>query len=168
LPKPTGRRSRPEVGDARASPARREAPGGKRGKPPEDDTGFTAADRDSAGPSKNRTIREAVKALFKDAAKAVARGGEDEEPEPRRKSGETEGEFRRLARSLWRRSDLRQGFRLWSAITSRYAPIDPAAHAVATEYLANTLDTLNQLDDSAGADYSDSFNAIPNPHSLNL
>lgn len=171
MPKPTGRRSnsRPEVGESRADPARHEAPGGKQRKPlDEDNTGFTAADRDSA-PIQSRTIREAVKAMFRAAVEALTRGGEDEEqPEPRRKSGETEGEFRRLARALWRRSDLRQGFRLWSAITSRYAPIDPAACAVATEYLADALDTLNQLDDSAGADYGDSFNAIPNPHSLNL
>jgi hypothetical protein len=68
---------------------------------------------------------------------------------------------------LWRRCDIRQGFRLWAALTSRYAPIDPAAHAVATEYLSDSLDMLNQLDAGNGFD-SGGADAVPNPHSLNL
>lgn len=112
-------------------------------------------------------MQEAVKAMFKDAAKAVMRRDEDEEPEPQRKKGETEGEFRRLSWALSRRSDSRQVFRLWAAITSRYTPIDPAACAVATEYLSDSLDMLNQLDAGDGFD-SDEFDTVSNPHSLNL
>ena len=66
-------------------------------------------DRASAEGSKHQTIREAIKGLFKDAVRAVTRHGDEDEPEPRRKGGETEGEFRRLARYLWRRFDARQG-----------------------------------------------------------
>ena len=40
--------------------------------------------------------------------------------------------------------------------------IDPAAHAVATEYLESTLDALNQMNDDPGSDYGGDFNAIPN------
>ena len=106
--------------------------------------------------------------MFKTAAKALARSDDEDEPEPRRKSGETEGEFRRLARYLWRRFDARQGFKTWSGITSRYVQIDPAAHAVATEYLASTLDTLNQMNDGPGADYGDYCNVVSNFNSLHL
>jgi HAMP domain-containing protein len=116
--------------------------------------------------TKNQPIREAIK-LFKSAAKALA-GTEEDEPAPRRKSGESEGEFRRLARYLWRRFDARLGFKMWAGITRRTVAIDPAAHAVAAEYLASSLDTLNQLDDGPGSDYGDGFNAISNFNSPNL
>ena len=121
-------------------------------------------DRDSTGPSNNRTIPGAIAKLFR-AAVATITGRDQDEPQPearRRRSGETEGQFRRLARHLWRRCDARQNFRLWSGITSRYVPIDPGAHAVATEYLESTLDALNQMNDDPGSDYGGDFNAIPN------
>jgi hypothetical protein len=117
--------------------------------------------------TRNQPIREAIRGLFKSAAKALA-GTEDDEPQPRRKSGDSEGEFRRMARYLWRRLDARQGFKMWAGITSRYVPIDPAAYAVATEYLASTLDTLNQLDDGPGSDYGGDFNAISSFNSPHL
>jgi hypothetical protein len=106
--------------------------------------------------------------LFKDAVKAVTRHGDEDEPEPRRKSGETEGEFRRMARYLWRRFDARQGFKTWSGITSRYVQLDPAACAVATEYLESTLDALNQMNDGSGADYSEDYGMVSNFTSLHL
>jgi hypothetical protein len=119
--------------------------------------------------SKNRTIGGAVKALFKDAVKALLRPDEDApEQEPHRRRGETEGEFKRLARYLWRRFNARQGFRLRAAIARRYAPIEPQAHAVAADYLTDTLDMLTQLDCGNGCDYADNFDAISRPCSPNL
>jgi hypothetical protein len=106
--------------------------------------------------------------LFKDAVKALTRHGDEDEPEPRRKSGETEGEFRRMARYLWRRFEVRQGFKMWSGITSRYVQADPAAYAVASEYLASTLDALNQMNDGPGADYGDDCNVVSSFNSLHL
>jgi hypothetical protein len=106
--------------------------------------------------------------LFKDAVKALTRHDDEPPPQTRRKRGETEGEFKRLARYLWRPFEARQSFRLRAAIASRYAPIEPAAHAVAANYLATTLDMLNQLDSDLGSDYGDTFNAISNPSSPHL
>jgi hypothetical protein len=116
----------------------------------------------------NQPIREAIKGLFKSAAKAFAGTEDDDEPKPRRKSGETEGEFKRLARYLRHRFEARQGFRMWAGITSRTVAIDPAAYAVATEYLESTLETLNQLDGGPGSDYGGDFDAISNFNSPHL
>jgi hypothetical protein len=70
-------------------------------------------------------LREAVKALFKDAAKAVMRRDENEKPEPRRsKSGDTEKGFGMAARALLR----------------RVAGIPTEAYAAAAGYLFGTLD----------------------------
>jgi hypothetical protein len=109
---------------------------------------------------------EAIKTMFKNAASVLLRCDDDDpEYEVRRKGGETEGQFKRMARYLWRPFKVRQGFRSRTAIASRHAPIDPAAYAVATSYLANTLDALNRMNDDPASDYGDDFNAISNPNS---
>jgi hypothetical protein len=107
--------------------------------------------------------------MFRDAIKAITRPA-DEEPEQKtkRRRGDTEGEFKRLARYLRRRVDARRSFRSRAAIASRFVPLDPEAHAVAAEYLTTTLDMLNQLDDGAGIDLGDDFVAISHFSSLDL
>ena len=74
--------------------------------------------------------------------KAITRSDDEDEPAQRRRRGETEGEFRRFARYMWRRFDARRSFRLRAAIASRFAPIEPEVHA--TAYLVTTLDMLNK------------------------
>lgn len=114
-------------------------------------------------------MREAIKTMFKNAASVLLRRDDDEpEYEVRRKGGETEGQFKRTARYLWRPFKVRQGFRLRTAIASRYAPIDPAAYTAPTSHLANTLDVLNRMNDDPASDCGDDFNAISNPHSPRL
>jgi hypothetical protein len=108
-----------------------------------------------------------IRGLFS-AAKTLLCGKDGDEPEPRRKSGETEGEFRRMALYLWRRFEVRQGFKTWSGITSRYVQPDPAAYAIATEYLASTLDALNEMNDGTATDYGDDYNMVSNFNSLHL
>jgi hypothetical protein len=128
----------------------------------------TRAVRDTARGSGTRTITGAVKNLFRAAVKALTQR-DDEEPQsqPRRRKGETEGEFRKLARKVSRRFDVRQHFKGRAAITSRYLSIPPEAYANATAYLAGTLDMLNQLNDAAGSDLGESFDTPQNhisPH----
>ena len=91
--------------------------------------------------------RAAIKGLFREAVKAVTRHAEDEKPAPqRRRRGETEGEFRKLARNLSRHyHDMRADFRQRAAITSYFLTIPMEAYAAATAYLSGTLDQLNQL-----------------------
>ena len=82
---------------------------------------------------------------------------------PRRRGGNTGGEFRKLARKFSRRfADMRQDFKARAAITGRGIRIDPAAYKRATGYLSDTLDQLNQLnnDGSFAESYDNSQNNI--------
>jgi hypothetical protein len=131
----------------------------------------------SAAPSISRTEQPntnhkagSISQLFGAAVKA-ALTQEDEAPAPtekRRRKGETEGAFNWLARIVSRVSTVRRSFRQRAAITSRYAPIDPEACAVATKYLSSALDTLQQLSNDPGTDYSGTFNPVSNNNSLHL
>ena len=133
------------------------------------ETEISSADRASAEPSKHRTIAGTIKGLFRDAVKAITRRDEEEMPEPRRRrSGETAGEFRRLARNIARRFDLSREFRQRAAITSRYLPMPAEVYAAATAYLS-TFDMLNHWnnDTDSGSDFGDGFDADQNhlsPH----
>jgi hypothetical protein len=110
-----------------------------------------------------------LKGLFKDTVnKALMHRGDEPEPKKRDRSGETKGEFQWLARIVSHLSTVRQEFKGRAIITSRYARIDPESHAVAVNYLSDTLDMLNKLNDGPGSDYGDGFNAISNPHSPHL
>lgn len=108
--------------------------------------------------------RTTIKELFKATVKALTAAGDDddEEPKTRRRRGETEGQFQWLARIVSRVSTVKQNFRGRTAITSRYAPIDPEAYAVATKYLSNTLDMLSQLDGGDGCDFTERASASLN------
>jgi hypothetical protein len=119
---------------------------------------------DAAQRSKNRTIVGAIKGLFHHAAKAVLRRGQDETPKPRRRRGETEGDFARLARRFSRRADVRRDFKQRAAIARRYLAIPAEAYAVATAYLASTLDMLNQWNHDGGgdADFDEGFDTNQN------
>jgi hypothetical protein len=104
--------------------------------------------------------KDAIKGLFRTAAKAVSRDEGEEKPEPRRRrSGETDGDFVRLARKLSRRFDARRSFKAHAGITSRYNTIGAEAFAPATGYLFATLDWLNPFHNEADnlADISNSF-----------
>jgi hypothetical protein len=105
-----------------------------------------------------------IKGLFRDAVKAVLGRGDDEpQPQARRRSGETEGEFRRLARNLARRFDVRQSFKARATITSRFLTIPAEACTIATAYLSGTLDMLNDLNNDDGSDFDGGFDA-PSEH----
>jgi hypothetical protein len=72
--------------------------------------------------------------LFRSAVKAITRRIDDEtEPQPRRKSGETEKAFGMAARAALRRA----------------ARIPADVYMAATAYLADTLDWLRLWDDNA-------------------
>ncbi len=79
--------------------------------------------------------------------KAITRPGEDE-PEQHDGARRNRRRVQTLARYLRRRFDARRSFKLRAAIASRFAPVEPHAHAAAADYLATTLDMINQLHDS--------------------
>jgi hypothetical protein len=97
--------------------------------------------RDTAQGSKNQTTNRtgagAIKALFRDAIKALTRRADDE-PQPRRsRRGETDRAFVMAAKAIARRA----------------VQLPSEAYAVATAFLSDTLDWLNLWHhDSAGTD----------------
>ncbi len=97
----------------------------------------------------------AIKGLFRDAVKALTRRDEDEPP-PRRRRGETEGEFRRLARNAARGFDVRRSFKARAGITSRFITIGPEA---ATATAASALAMLMELNNDSGDDFTEEFDA---------
>lgn len=78
----------------------------------------TSAVRDTAEGSKSRTITGAIKGLFREAVKVLMRRNEAEPPPARRRSGETEGDFRRLARQI-----VRTVSKVGAAARGRYAAL---------------------------------------------
>ena len=86
--------------------------------------------------------------MFKAAAKALARPGDEPQPEPRRKSGETgKGHV-----TAWRRALQRGARKAGAAARGRYAALQPTKgspasavdpFAAVTAYLSETLDWLN-------------------------
>ena len=74
--------------------------------------------------------------------------------------GETEGEFRRLARNVARRFDVRGSFKARASITSRYLTIPADAYAMATAYLSGTLAMLNDLNNESGEELDAGFDAV--------
>jgi hypothetical protein len=92
----------------------------------------------------------AINGLFRDAVKALTHR-DDDAPEPKpRKSGETEGGFRRLARNV----DVRRSFKARATITSRYITIGPEA---ATATAASALAMLIELNNGSGDDFGEEF-----------
>ena len=126
----------------------------------------TRAVRDMARGSKNRAT-ETLRGLFCAAVKVITRRDENEPPpKQRRRSGETEGGFRRLARNLARRFNVRRDFRQRAAITSRSVTIPDEAFAVAPPYLFNAFDLHNQWDDAA--DFDENHDMWQSTYLLNL
>ncbi|MGE4046253.1 MAG: hypothetical protein AB7F35_15460 [Acetobacteraceae bacterium] len=126
----------------------------------------TLAVRDTAGGSKNRTIAGAIKGLFRSVAKAITREEEEPKPEPRRRrSGETEGDFRKLGRKLARRFDPHKSFRRLAKKAARRRhrtmKLPAEAYTGAHAYLSHTLDWLNlwHHDAAASSEFSSSFDA---------
>jgi hypothetical protein len=93
------------------------------------------ADRDSAGPSKNRTIAGAVKALFKEAHAIFACITEDAPTPPRRRRGETDKSFGPAANIVRRVAEI---------------PVCTATRL----WLSETLDWLNLWQDNAESHYA--------------
>jgi hypothetical protein len=126
----------------------------------------TSAVRDTAEGSKNRTIAGAIKGLFRKVAKAITHDKDEPRPEARRRrNGETEGGFRKLARKIARQLTTAR-----TAAHGRYAALRPVkteqtpadAHADVGLYLSDTLDWLNLWWQGNTADdlwIGDDFNA---------
>ena len=109
----------------------------------------TSAVRFTAEGSGNRKIAGAIKALFKDAVKALT-GRDDDEPQPdtrRHKSGETEKGFGMAANAITRVADT----------------TPPDAYAAATGTLFATLDWLNPFHNKAD-NFPDMDNSFGNSH----
>ena len=129
---------------------------------------------------KAQTIPEAVRALFKNAVKALTRHEDEPKPVPRRKSGETDKGFSMAVRAIMRRvteaapprgrRDAGTAFgAAAAAIMSRVVQIPAAFFDAATEHLSETLDLLNQWnDEDLTADFDDGFANDHNDNSLNL
>jgi hypothetical protein len=94
----------------------------------------TSAVRDTAEGNKHRTITGAIKGLFRTAVRAITRRDEDE-PQPRRRSGETGKAFAMAARATLRRA----------------VGLPAQAYAGATAFLSETLDWLNLWHNDADA-----------------
>lgn len=91
---------------------------------------------------------------------------QDEPPPARRRSGETEGEFRRLARKLSRRFDVRKQFEkvAKARVVRRVRTIilSPEEWGAPDAHLTNTNDLLNLWNNDAGSDYGGGFDANKN------
>jgi hypothetical protein len=112
----------------------------------------TAAGRDPAAGSNNRTISGAIKKLFRDAAKAITSSEDEPKPARRRRSGETEGEHRKPAHVPAANDNDRDNDRpaargrfavLSQAEKATDAVVPAAAYANAIAELADTLDWMN-------------------------
>lgn len=99
--------------------------------------------------------------MFKAAAKALARPGDEPQPEPRRKSGDT-GKGHVIA---WRRVLQRGARKTGAAARGRYAALQPEKasppsaadpFATAAAYLSDTLDWL-RLWEANSTDFSDAL-----------
>jgi hypothetical protein len=77
--------------------------------------------------TKNQTRPAAITRLFRHVAKVLARGDDEPEPQPRRKSGETGKGFDMAAKTILRRT----------------AGVPSEAYAAATGFLFATLDWMN-------------------------
>lgn len=120
----------------------------------------TGAVRDTASGSKHRTITETIKGLFRAAMNAVTRRDETEpRPPRRRRRGETEGDFRRLARKAARRLDVRKQFQKVAAARARRRVrtivLTAEEWGGPDAHLTSTLDLLTHLnnDMSGGNEY---------------
>jgi hypothetical protein len=111
------------------------------------------ADRDFAGPSRNRTAGGAIKGLFREVIKAITRrANDDPAPARRRPRGGTGRAFCRVAKAALRRIP-------WFL---------PEAFATPT-FLADTIDWLNYWQNDAGSsDSCDNLDANRNDLSPRL
>lgn len=104
-----------------------------------------------------QSLGGAIRSVFRAAVKSVLRRAEPAPPPKQcKRKGETGGEFRRLARNVSRRFDVRRSFRARASITSRFLAIPADVFAMATAHLA---DTLNSLSDDIGDD-AENLNAV--------
>jgi hypothetical protein len=119
--------------------------------------------RDTGRRSESQTIRAAIKALFRSVVKAITAPAEGApQPRVRRRRGETEGAFRKLAKAIVRQFDarkLRQRFRKrskWLAgRRTRTIRLPPEAWGPEDAYLTNTLDLQRLWNSDAGMDGGD-------------
>jgi hypothetical protein len=129
------------------------------------ENGSTSPVRDTGEGSKNRPILGAIKGLFRDAVKALTRHEDEERPDPRRRRGETEGDFRKLARKIARRFDARKQFRKVAKNRAhrrvRTLILSPEEWGAPDAHLTNTLDLVNlwNNDMSGSSDYGGGFDA---------
>jgi hypothetical protein len=131
------------------------------------ENGSTSPVRDTGEGSKHRPILGTIKGLFRDVVKALTRHEDEDEdrPDPRRRRGETEGDFRKLARKIARRFDARKQFRKVAKNRAhrrvRTLILSPEEWGTPDAHLTNTLDLVNlwNSDMSSGSDYCGGFDA---------
>jgi hypothetical protein len=91
---------------------------------------------------------------------------QDEPPPPRRRSGETEGEFRRLARKVARRFDVWKQFEKAAKARAvrrvRTIILSPEEWGAPDAHLTNTNDLLQLWNNDAGSNYDTGFDTIKN------
>lgn len=112
----------------------------------------------------------AVAALFRRLGRALTVRSGKATAAPRR-SGNTGGAFRKLARKFSRvGADVRQDFKARAAITRRGIRIDPRAYEAVVLSLSDTFTQLNLLNDAAGSDgsFDEGFDHNENSVSLHL
>jgi len=91
---------------------------------------------------------------------------QDEPPPPRRRRGETEGDFRRLARKAARRFDVRKQFgkvaKACAVRRGRTIILSPEEWGAPDAHLTNTNELLNLWNNDAGSDYGGDIDANKN------
>lgn len=108
-----------------------------------------------------------IKGLFRAAAKILTHGDQDEAPSPRRRRrGETEGEFRKLARKLALRFDMRKQFEKVAKVRTvrrvRTIILSPEEWGAPDAHLTNPLDQLHLWNNDAVGDYDGVSDTIQN------
>ncbi len=106
--------------------------------------------------------------MFRDAVKALTRRDEEEPAPPRRRRGDTEGDFRRLARKVAHHFNVRKQFQKVAGARTRRRfrtiVLTPEEWGASDAHLTSTLDLLTQLnnDMTGGNDSDNSFDAVQN------
>jgi hypothetical protein len=131
------------------------------------ETGPSRLDGFSSRQTRNQPIREAIKGLFKSAAKALARPDDEPKPEPRRKrGGDTDKAFGLAWRAVLRRAVTKSRAVAQSRAANAAHDRTAGAYVRATMYLADTLDWLNLWQDNAVDEHGpdDDFSAKQDRH----
>lgn len=109
-----------------------------------------------------------IKGLFREAKAMLRRADDAPQPKQRKRAGETEGDFRKLARKLARRFDVRQQFgkvaKSGAVRLVRTIILAPEEWGGPDAHLSNTFDLISQLNNETAGDtvYDSGFDAGQN------